>query len=664
MWEWLRSIFDTTGFPSRWNCGSGWEDTPWLGWLHIISDLGTFIAYTGIPLVLIYLIRKREDLPFPRVFWFFCLFIFSCGTVHLIEAVIFFEPLYRLSGIFKALTAIVSLATLTLMVPFARQALALPGQAQLAKQLQDEVEERRRSEHALQRSEARLAATQEIAGLGSFFFTPEAEAKISLYPMAQEILGEMDAAQFLEQRDTRTGRRLQSLLETAQETRSEMDAVLKLDDGRSLRLHFHVPTGELVEAGILLGTVQDITAELARLEQAHERERTALENQKLESLGAMAGGIAHEFNNVLMGVIGYNDMAAELCAEDPRLRELLDKARSAANHAAHLCGQMLAYSGKGRFINEHLELNSCIQEVRGLAEVAVGTRHEIRFDCSQDQLEVLGDPAQINQLLMNLVNNAAEALQDTSGTVRVETGTARLDAAAVAALQDDLDEHPPATEAFHYLRVHDDGEGMDEKTLARVTEPFFSTRFTGRGLGMATVRGIVRGHGGLLQIESEVGQGTVVTVYFPAQTAASLRDEPAPSPGAALSPEAGAVLVIDDDANARDVCESLLRRQGFEVRTTSGGQEGLDTYLARPEQFQAVILDLTMPGMSGTEVYSELRRRAPGARVLLVSGFSREEVSRRFAGEDPPRHFLAKPFGAVELMQALATLCSPTGSHP
>ncbi len=399
----------------------------------------------------------------------------------------------------------------------------------------------------------------------------------------------------------------------------------------------------------MMGTIQDITGF-----RRAERERQLLEAQlfqaqKLESLGVLAGGIAHDFNNLLTVILGNVGVALHHpAAVDPDLATPLRHVETATVRAAELTRQMLAFAGKGQFAVQPLELNGAIREMADLLRTSVSRKIELRFELAETSPRIVADASQIRQILMNLMLNAAEAIGDQPGQITLRT-----------AVRDGSEEtlqplfaapELPLTQRV-CLEVVDTGCGMDEATQARVFEPFFTTKFTGRGLGLAAVLGIVKRHGGAIAVQSAPGQGTTIAVWF--QSA----PEEAPTAAAATpdQAESGAgrtVLVVDDDPSVRELVRAVLTGHGFRVLEAGDGDEGLEVIRLRGDDIDVVLLDLTMPRMDGVEAFRQLRLLRPALRVVLMSGYARENVLELFQAA-PPNDFLDKPFLRAELLAVL-----------
>ena len=392
-----------------------------------------------------------------------------------------------------------------------------------------------------------------------------------------------------------------------------------------------------------VGTVEDIT----QVKEA-EASRRALElqmqqAQKFESLGVLAGGIAHDFNNLLVGILGNASIARSEVDGGSPLAELLDDIESAARRAAELTNQLLAYAGKGRFRLEPLQLPALVRETSLLLQSMIGRTAAFRLEVDTPVPPVLGDAAQLRQVLVSLLSNAAEAIGEREGTITLRTALATVDAATLA---QSFGEAGFAPGEYVVLEVTDDGPGMDEATLARVFDPFFTTKFTGRGLGMAATLGIVRSHHAAMHLTSAPGHGTTVRVFFPPA------GERTPTPaGGAVVPQ-GTVLVVDDEAQVRDVARRMLERRGWTVLVAVDGREALESYARHADRIRAVILDVTMPRLSGDGVLAEWRRQGVSVPVVLASGYSAQSLSVMIDGPDAPV-FVQKPFVQAELLAAL-----------
>mgnify|MGYP003584863235 CR=1 FL=1 len=383
-----------------------------------------------------------------------------------------------------------------------------------------------------------------------------------------------------------------------------------------------------------------------------EEERRSLQGQleraqRLESLGVLAGGVAHDFNNLLQPILGIVELALGDLPEDASLRPMLIQVRQAAERAALLVRQMLDFAGRGGGARASLDLSRTVAEVAHLVEAAVPKSAKLELDLAPETPAIRGDAAQIVQVAMNLVINAGEALGGEGGTVRVATGVRALDGDALVD-QWTRERRDPGDYAF--LEVADTGCGMDEETLARIFDPFFTTKFAGRGLGLAATLGIVRGHGGLLDVKSAPGAGTTFTVYLPL-TAGDADSAAARAPSSFWRGR-GTVLIADDEPLVREVARRMVERLGFDALPAADGTEAAAIFDARRDDLAAALIDLTMPGLSGPELFRRIAAARPDLPVVVVSGFSEAEARRR-VGDPPPAGFLQKPFEFDQLRAAL-----------
>ncbi len=411
---------------------------------------------------------------------------------------------------------------------------------------------------------------------------------------------------------------------------------------------------------VLLGTLFDFTDRKRSEDEQVQLQRKLLETQKLESLGILAGGIAHDFNNLLTGVLGNASLLRLQLPEGSPMVEGLRRIETSAERAADLCRQMLAYSGKGRFVLRHVDLNEIVRSTLGLAQGSVPKKAEISFVGATALPRVHADLPQLRQILLNLVMNAAEALPETGGRVAVRTGTMAVDATWLGGAY--LAPELPQGE-YVFLEVEDTGTGIRPELHAKIFEPFFSTKFTGRGLGLAAVAGIVRAHHGAVRLVSEPGRGSTFRIVFPpspAETQPSLARTPTPAPtSAAPAPrEEQTILVVDDEQTIRQVAADLLAKNGFRTIVAEDGLKAVELLGAEQRPIRAVLLDYSMPKIDGLETLKRLRSLRPELPIVLMSGFEAEEALERFAGLRVSA-FLQKPFSAAELIAALTAARTP-----
>ena len=384
------------------------------------------------------------------------------------------------------------------------------------------------------------------------------------------------------------------------------------------------------------GVVADVT-------DRKQTEEAMRHRQKLEGVGLLAGGIAHDFNNLLAGILGGASYALDLLPEAHPAIPMLKVVEQASERAALLTRQLLAYSGRGQFVLDKLDLGMLVRETCELIRASVPKSVAVVIHGTPDLPPIVGDPGQMQQLIMNLLINAGEAIGDGNhGVVTIRTGCEEVDAERIQA---HFRPYDIPQGRYVVLEVADNGAGMDQATLSRIFDPFFTTKFTGRGLGLAAAQGIVRGHHGALEVESTLGSGTTFRVLLPVADAAPAAPvEPVGDPQV----RHGAVLLVDDEDMVRRTVASSLERDGFTVWQASSGVDAIRIFSERAPEIALVVLDMSMPGMGGAEVLRELRVWRPEFPVLVYSGFSEGEISREFRGL-AISGVLQKPFSAREL---------------
>ena len=413
---------------------------------------------------------------------------------------------------------------------------------------------------------------------------------------------------------------------------------------------YHKADGSLC----ILSVNRDVTDRIRAQEERRALGEQMQQAQRLETLGVLAGGVAHDFNNLLTPILGEAGLALlDLPPESAELRGHLLQIQKAAHRAAALTQQMLAYAGQGEISPEPVSLSSLVRELGELLTSASGRRAGLVYELASGLPEIEADAAQLGQVAMNLITNAGEALGDAVGRVVVRTGSVVLPAEFDGSrIGSELGPGPHV-----YFEVQDDGCGMDEATSARIFDPFFTTKFTGRGLGLAAALGIVRAHRGAIEIESEPGRGSRFRVLLPAIAAR----RPAVSEHARDVADwrgEGAILVVDDDEGVRAFAVEVLRRCGLEVLAAASGREALEIYERRGGEIRAVLLDRTLPGAGGEEVFSAIRRLRPDARVILMSGYAEERAADAFAGR-ALAGFLRKPFTPEALAREVRRALEP-----
>ena len=399
----------------------------------------------------------------------------------------------------------------------------------------------------------------------------------------------------------------------------------------------------------------DITERKRLEEEALEMERQLQHCQRIESLGVLAGGIAHDFNNILLALMGNLELAQVNLESSSKLRRYIGAALKASSRAAEITRQMLVYSGRGVFVVKPTDLSAVVDGMSDLLRSSISRAVSLQFDLCRALPSVTLDSGQMEQIIMNMVINASEAIGERSGLVIVRTGVEVCDESYLERSR--VGEKPPPGR-FVFFEVCDTGCGMDEKTQRRFFDPFFTTKFTGRGLGMSAVLGIVRGHKGAIVVESEVGRGTKIRVLFPVHEVEGEKERPREEAVSNPSGEnvsvgfSGTVLVVDDEEAVCDLCKEKLEGFGFTVLTAGDGEEGVRVFREHAGEITCVILDFMMPKMDGVAAFGEISRIRPDVRVILSSGYDYQEATRRFAGQGLSG-FIQKPYTLQSLRREL-----------
>jgi PAS domain S-box-containing protein len=536
--------------------------------------------------------------------------------------------------------------------------------ARTNRSLREEVAERRVVEEALRESEARYRVVSELGSDLAFGFrvgfddrvsggwVTDAYARITGYTI-EELQG---------------GNWLPLVVPEDLEKIREQFAEILAHRARDLEVRLVAKSGRIVTVQARLritrdeqnscfrvvGAARDITEVRQAEEERRKLERHVLEAQRLESLAVLAGGVAHDFNNLLMVILGNIRMVAAELPPDSPLHARLARIRTAAEHGARLTEQMLVYSGKSSLALKPIALSHLVEEMADLLSASVSERCRLDFELSL-RTPVEGDATQIQQVVLNLVTNASEALAGGAGTVLVRTGLMEQDALSLAG---SWGTESPAPGSYVFLEVVDDGPGMDAATQAHIFEPFYTTKFSGRGLGLAALLGIVRAHRGVVQVQSEVGRGTRIRVLFPEAPGGMARlDAPA-----AADPEAsprGTILVIDDQDSIVEVAQILLEAAGHRVLSAVGGRAGIERFRSRPQEIDAVLLDLTMPDTDGEQVLLELQQLRPDVRVIISTGHDAGRTAERIRARGVVG-FVRKPYEPEELLEQVARALRPS----
>jgi len=416
--------------------------------------------------------------------------------------------------------------------------------------------------------------------------------------------------------------------------------------GNPVQVEMRIVEIDWEEEQAYLASLRDITFRKLAEEERKRAEIQMQQVQKLESLGVLAGGIAHDFNNLLMTIVAHAGLAAKKLPSDAQSRDHLLKIEQAALRGGELANQMLTYAGKGKPFIQAINLSKLVEEMGHLLAVSISKRVSLLYDLAPSLPWVSVDPAQMRQVVMNLIINASEAIGDRVGTITLRTGK-------MFVTEEYLSEcHVRGqfnNEECVYLEVADTGVGVDPEALEKIFDPFFTTKFTGRGLGLAALLGIVRAHGGAIKVTSWVGQGTAFRIIVPGMAGMENMMDEQPISYASLQGK-GMILVVDDEQDVLMAAQLILEDIGFSVVGAQDGISGLDLFREHKNEIRAVLLDLTMPKMSGEELFEEMRSIRPDIPVILSSGYSEEEALRQLPGQQF-NAFIHKPYQIEALIE-------------
>ncbi len=393
------------------------------------------------------------------------------------------------------------------------------------------------------------------------------------------------------------------------------------------------------------GQMQAVATIVSDVSERERLEAQLRQSQRLESLGVLAGGVAHDFNNLLVGIMGNASLAFDQMEPKDPLRNLVEKVINAGRRATQLTQRMLAYAGRAVFDVQIMDLNELVEEMADFATAAVSKAVALKIDVADNLPLIKADASQLQQVIMNLLINAAEAIGDGSGEVVVSTRCEELDAERLVS---EFPDEKLTPGRYVCLEVRDSGCGMSAETLSRIFDPFFSTKFAGRGLGLSAILGIVKAHRGAIFVSSEEDSGTTFRVYFP--IAARRPTQTESSDGPVEIPTDTTILVIDDEEDIRDVVQAVLGSRGVHVLCAEDGASGLEIFKQRAADIDAVLLDLNMPGMSGESVFEAMRSAKSDVRVILSTGYSEQEAASHFSNAQLAG-FVHKPYTATALIE-------------
>ena len=417
------------------------------------------------------------------------------------------------------------------------------------------------------------------------------------------------------------------------------------------------PTEDQLERLRSAALMTGLAVERGRAEEAlrEQRKREAeLQEQlrhgaKLEALGALAGGIAHDFNNLLAAIRGNAELALMHLSKDDPTRRQIDSIVVTSQRAAGFCSQMLTYAGKGAIKPERIEFGQLLTEVSDLIQAGISKKALLNYSLCKDPIYVHGDENQLLQVILNLITNAAEAIGDDEGIIDIATAIAQYDRATLQLLAPNM-----SLPSGDYIRIKisDTGCGMSKKTKSKIFDPFFSSKLTGRGLGLASVTGIIRRHKGVISVSSTLDVGTTFTILLPTVSPPAAKPDDSPRQSAAPG-GARKILVVDDEAELRAVFRHILERNGFRVVEAKDGEDALAQFSRSSNSFDCILLDLSMPKRGGGEVFHELRELNEDIPVVVISGYSERDILHRLEGA-PIAATLRKPVPAATLVDVIS----------
>jgi two-component system cell cycle sensor histidine kinase/response regulator CckA len=665
-------LFDTSGFGPRWHCGHWFAE---LGWLHIASDALIWLACLTIPAVLLFFIRRRRDMPFPRIIWLFGGFILASGTTHLIQAIVFWYPLYRLAGVIKFVTAIVSWLTVIALVPIIPKVLAMRTPAELESEVKTRTSELLQASMSLHREvQERLKAEREVreqrklsedslrlrdrvisaANQGISITDAQLPDNLVIYASpgferitgyaADEIIGQN--CRFLQgpETDPQTIARVREAVQAGEPCTVEILNYRK--DGTSFwnELSISPVRDEANRLTHFVGVQADVTARRAMSEQLRQA-------QKMESVGRLAGGVAHDFNNMLTIINGCSDLVLSGMASDDPSYDLLKEVKTAGERAEGLTRQLLAFSRQQLIVTQVVDFNEVVVRTQNMLQRLIGEDVELSINLQPELPAVRADRGQLEQILLNLAVNARDAMPQ-GGELTIETGSV---------LKTELDVNHQMNSVFSEyvaLKVSDTGCGFDPKLADRLFEPFFTTKGIGdgTGLGLAVVHGIVTQAGGFVDVRTEENKGSQFRIFLPAVTedtpAAAAQDEQQP---AELHRGTERVLLVEDEPGLRTFARKVLFDCGYHVLDAANGKNAIQLAMRRNESIDLLVTDVVMPGIGGREVAAEVRKMYPSAAILFMSGYTDDAIVRNGIFQDEVE-FLQKPFSPTALSHKVRQL--------
>ncbi|NQV51453.1 MAG: PAS domain-containing protein [Candidatus Marinimicrobia bacterium] len=530
-----------------------------------------------------------------------------------------------------------------------------------------DITKRKRVEEALHESEYLLRESQKVANLGSYVLdiaqgqwvsSPELD---KLFGIGTEYARDVSGWLQLVHPDDRTMMQ-EYLAKNVLTDHAAFNKEYRINRIKPEQVRWVLGMGELefnTEGNPIkmIGIIQDITDRKRADRAKNDFEKQLMQTQRLESLGVLAGGIAHDFNNILMGILGYADLALSSLEPLSPTREFVDGIIDSSSKVADLIKQMLAYSGKGKFSLEPVSLNDLIANTAQMLAISISKNVVMRFNYSSEPVFLEGDPSQIRQVIMNMAINASDAIGKKSGVIALTTGSMYCDREYIEStgFEVQIARKEPLPEGMYaFMEISDTGAGMSKDLLDRIFEPFYTTKFTGRGLGLSAVLGIVNGHRGMVNIYSEVGKGTTFKVLFPMYQESQVIDSTANTKTDSDDKwqGQGTFLIADDEEAVRTVGKHMIKKLGYDVLTADDGVHAIEIFREHADKIVGVLLDLTMPHKDGAQVFREIRALKPDIRVILSSGYNEDDATQQFVGKGLAG-FIQKPYVSKDLLKKI-----------
>jgi len=686
MGEFFRRLFTSDFMPH----GTCYFWNPEVLWLNVVSDGLIAAAYYAIPVLLLIFFRKRKDISFRWIFIAFAIFILACGTTHLMGIWTVWHGAYRLDGLIKAITAAASIVTTAMLVPVLPALVNLPSPDAFRKanqKLREEIDHGFATSRLLARQASLLDLAHDAiivreldgtilfwnSGAESMYGWTKSEAagershellKTVAPQHLDDIHAHLSAHRRWEGEILHTRRDGTVVVASSRWVLREgerpgelevMEINRDITERQRVKQQLREANEELEKRVAERTTTLQRTAESLertngelqqQMELSRKLEDQLLQSQKMEAIGRLAGGVAHDFNNVLTVILGYNGMVMDELGDQPRLLEKAAEVQRAAERAAGLTKQLLAFSRRQILQPSLLDLNEVVNNMEKLLRHVIGEDIDFATRLDPALCPVRADATHLDQVVMNLVINARDAMPN-GGKLTIETANVVLDEAYAQSHAGIVPGH------YVHIAVSDTGHGMSEDTQRKIFEPFFTTKEVGKGtgLGLSIVYGIVKQNGGDIWVYSQEGKGTTFKIHLPAVTDQHATKLPVSSRGPTLA-QAEVVLLVEDDANVRKLVEGVLREHGFQVVASENVVEAIALCKERDAAIDLLLTDVVMPDMSGPELAEELAKLRPGLKVVYMSGYADNAVVRHGVLK-PGAAFIEKPFVAETLTEKL-----------